>query len=112
MPDARLHEPARRGGGAREHPFIPTRQNGQKRGNIRRQRDSAAPVHLVFDGQAFPLEIDVSPFERGQFFAARSGQQQGLQIRGVNGVLQIADVLKPKRQLLTLQTIIFCGLLW
>ena len=39
-------------------------------------------------------------------------QQQRLQIGGMNRVMQLADVLEPQRQLLTLQAIILCGFLW
>jgi len=95
VPDARLHEPARRGGGAAEHSFATARQGDQQLRDIGRQPDNPLPIDLIFDGHAVPLEVHILPAQRRQFFAARAGQKHGLQVGGVNRVAKLTDVLEP-----------------
>ena len=82
-----------------------TLQVTQQGFNERRQRDDALALHFVFDAQAAPAEIHILPPQAGKFFSARAGQQQGLQLRGLNRAL-LAHLGKPRCQLLALHATI------
>ena len=58
----------------------PPNAPGRQVRHTRRQRHLAEVFYLVVQFDAVPLKIDIAPFQRRHFLAARPGQQQALRV--------------------------------
>ena len=86
-----------------KHPFVATGQGGQQVKHVGRGRDDAQALHLVANGQAFPLRVEVVPTHRQHLAGSCAGQQHDLKHGGDGGVLNLANVREPRGQLFALQ---------